>query len=279
VTQWRKYIDTWRSDERLFISVPFTWLLSEAKTLADRHHGLFPGKVIAGGPAVKLCGAPWADETPETCAIDVLALHNPDATFTTRGCPNQCPFCAVPKIEGEFRELSRWRRAPIVCDNNLLASSRHHFEAVIDSLLDLPGVDFNQGLDARRFTAWHADQIARLRRCKVRFAFDHAAMESKVADAIAVGRKAGLRDFGVYVLIGWRDSPAEAQYRLETIRSWGVWPNPMRYQPLDAERKNMYVAPGWTEAELRRMQRYYSRLAWLEHIPYADYQGSSAGRD
>ena len=46
----------------------------------------------------------------------------------------------------------------------------------------------------------------------------------------------------------------------------------LRYQPLDATEKNGYVAPGWTDAELRRMTRYYSRLRWLEHIPYEDYQ-------
>ena len=33
----------------------------------------------------------------------------------------------------------------------------------------------------------------------------------------------------------------------------------------------LYVAPGWTERELKRMTRYYSRLRYLEHIPYDDF--------
>lgn len=45
----------------------------------------------------------------------------------------------------------------------------------------------------------------------------------------------------------------------------------MRYQPLDALQRDSYVAPGWTARGLKRMTRYYSRLRWLEHIPYDDY--------
>ncbi|MGD2175616.1 MAG: hypothetical protein PVJ27_09450, partial [Candidatus Brocadiaceae bacterium] len=92
-----------------------------------------------------------------------------------------------------------------------------------------------------------------------------------VADAVALARRHGLRDLGVYVLIGYGDTPDEARYRLEMVRSWGIRPNPMRYQPLDALARDSYVAPGWSARELKRMTRYYSRLRWLEHIPYEDY--------
>jgi len=254
----------------LYLSVPFTWLLPEAEALALQHKG----KVIAGGPAVALMGAPWADETPVECPFDVLGMHNPCATFTTRGCPNRCAFCAVPRIEGEFRELPSWKPAPLVCDNNLLAASKRHFRRVIKSLTTFPEVDFNQGLDARLFTCWHADQIARLRRAKVRFSLDHVGMIGVVDDAIATARVAGLKHFGVYVLTGFQDTPEDAFMRLEHVRSLGIRPNPMRYQPLDTLERDSYVAPGWTDFELKRMTRYYSRLRWLEHIPYADYQPS-----
>ena len=263
---WTKSIVQWTCGDTLYLSVPFTWLLSDAESIARGHKG----PVVAGGPAVKLVGAPWAD-TPNICPFDVLAMHNPMATFTTRGCPNLCSFCAVPIIEGDFRVLMNWKPAPIVCDNNILAASITHFERVIDSMLDFPMCDFNQGLDARLFTARHADQIARLRGCKVRFALDNVNMTSKVAYALDAARDAGLRDFGVYVLIGYDDTPDDALHRLRTVQSWGIRPNPMRYQPLDATERDAYVAPGWTPQELKRMTRYFSRLRWLEGVPYEDY--------
>ena len=97
--QWSKGIASWKVGNTLYLSVPFTWLMLEAHGMATEHKG----KVIAGGPAVKLIGAEWA-KTPETCSYNTLAFHNPCATFTTRGCPNKCKFCAVPKIEGDFKE-------------------------------------------------------------------------------------------------------------------------------------------------------------------------------
>jgi len=113
--------------------------------------------------------------------------------------------------------------------------------------------------------------LARLQSVKVRFALDHVNQEAIVTDAIRIARAAGLREFGVYVLIGFNDTPEDALCRLEAVRALGIRPNPMRYQPLDATEKDAYVADGWTDRELRRMMRYYSRLRWLEHIPYADF--------
>jgi hypothetical protein len=263
---WRKEIIQWRSGKTLYLSIPFTWMLEEAKRIAQGHKG----KVIAGGPAVKLMGCDWA-ETSDTCPFDVLAMHNPCATFTTRGCTNACAFCAVPKIEGEFRELQTWKPAPVVCDNNILAASKNHFIKVIDSLTCFPEVDFNQGLEARILKPWHIEQMQRLRGVKIRFALDHTRNMPVVSDAIARCKAAGFRDFGVYVLIGFNDTPADALERLEFVRSLGIWPNPMRYQPLGSTEKNAYVAQNWTALELKRMMRYYSRLRWLEHIPYSDY--------
>ncbi len=259
MNQWRKGIASWKVGNTLYISVPFTWLMANAEEMAKQHKG----KVLIGGP-----GTAQPSECP---GFSPLLFHNPCATFTTRGCPNNRSFCAVPKIEGEFREMQSWRPAPVICDNNLLAATDKHFYKVIDSLRQFPACDFNQGLDARLFRRDHASQIATLNHPMVRFSFDHVNHETKVHDAIEISRSEGLRDFGVYVLFGYKDTPEDALYRLNKVREWGVFPNPMRYQPLDATEKNAYVADGWTEKELRKMMKYYSRLSWLEHIPYGDF--------
>lgn len=264
--QWRKDIVTWRVRDTLYVSVPFTWLLPEAEQVAKLHKG----KVIAGGPAVALMGAPWADETSAECIFDVMAFYNPCMTKTTRGCPHKCPFCVVSKIEGEFRELETWKIAPIICDNNFFASSRRHFLRVIESVKSFPIIDI-QGADARYLSVWHIDVLSNLRHVILRFGFDQQEQERDIEPTIMLCKLTGINDVRVYVLIGFDDTPDEARYKLELVRSWGIWPTPMRYQPLDALRKNSYVAPGWTDLELRRMTRYYSRLRWFEHIPYEDF--------
>jgi hypothetical protein len=268
VTKWRKDVAALTRDGTLYLSVPFTWLMPRAKSLAARH----PGLVVVGGPGAMLAGCDWAElraEAPD--GADFLSTHNPDATITTRGCIRRCAFCAVPRIEGEFRELRSWRPAPIECSNNLLASSNAHFERVVDSMTRFPAVDFNQGLDARLFTPWHAWHLARLHSPVIRFALDREGNEPAVADAISTARAAGLSDVRVYVLIGFRDSPEDALRRLEWVRARGIRPNPMRYQPLDARRKNDHVAPGWSSTMLQDVTRYYSKLRWLEHVPFEEY--------
>lgn len=266
MNQWRKGIASWTVGKTLYLSVPFTWLMGDAEDMARE----WKGRVVAGGPAVKLLGAPWAD-TPDSVPFDSLSFHNPLATFTTRGCPNKCSFCGVPKIEGDFIELSTWKPAPIVCDNNLLASTHKHFVKVVDSLTKFDFCDFNQGLDARLFSHTHAYEFARLKNPLIRFSWDHVNLESCVKRAVGICNVYGFR-VQIYVLIGYKDDPISARYRLETVRSWGLLPNPMRYQPLDAKVKNEFVGENWDGDELKRMHRYYSRLNYLEHIPYEDYQ-------
>lgn len=260
MNQWRKGIASWKVGKLLYISVPFTWLMHEAEMLAESHSGAY----LIGGPGT-MNNLPCEDFEP-------LLFHNPLATFTTRGCPNKCSFCAVPKLEGDFRQLDTWRPAPVICDNNLLNSTMTHFYKVIQSLKPFYTCDFNQGLDARLFKKKHAELISTLRHPMVRFSFDHVNMESVVHNAIEVCRGQGIKDFGVYVLIGYKDTPDDSKYRLEKVRSWGVMPNPMRYQPLDATEKNSYVDPNWTELELRNMTRYYSRLNWHGHFSYEQYR-------
>lgn len=258
--RWRKGIASWKCGETLYISVPFTWLMDEAEKMAATHKG----SVLIGGPGTM-------NPDQECPGFNPLLFHNPAATFTTRGCPNRCDFCAVPKLEGEFREIANFRPAPIICDNNFTAASRKHQERVIDKLKQFPMVDFNQGLEARRFTPEFADLVGQLK-CKVRFSFDHINYESTVKKAVDLCRQRTTKDIGLYVLIGFNDTPEEARYKLETVRSWGIRPNPMRFQPLNAKKKNEYVSQEWTELELARMVDYYSRLRWFEHIPYKDFE-------
>ena len=269
---WSKKFIEWKEGKDVFLSVVFTWDLPKAYQRAEDlsskgYH------VHAGGPAVLLNPQYLADVAEcNGKDIPVLHRHNPNATFTSRGCIRRCPFCAVPKIEGELVELEDWPVRPIVCDNNLLACSRVHFDRVVDKLKPLSGIDFNQGLDARLLTKYHAERLSELK-CIARLAWDDIAYESAFRRAYQLLRNAGFPKsrIRVYVLIGYNDTPEDALYRLSEIWKTKSFPNPMRYQPLDALKKNSFVGEAWTETELRRYMHYWSRLVWCGRVPFKDF--------
>jgi len=265
----------WIERDVAYLSIVFSWQLQRAyqRAIWLRTQGYF---VRAGGPAVILNPSVLAGVAIQLDGGGTTALphHNPNATFTSRGCIRKCPFCAVPRIEGDLVELDDWEPKPIVCDNNLLACSRRHFDQVIDRLKPLSDIDFNQGLDARCLTNYHANRLAELRLKVIRLAWDDVRLESQFMAAFHTLRRAGIpaRMIRAYVLIGFNDTPEDAFYRLEAIRALGMWPNPMRYQPLDAQRRNEYVAPGWTHKELQRYVRYFSNLRYLNAIPFEEFR-------
>lgn len=84
--------------------------------------------------------------------------------FITRGCPNKCKWCVVPRKEGNVKPYMDvediavdGRTNLILMDNNILASDYglEQIKKIIDRKYR---VDFNQALDARLIT----DDIAKL---------------------------------------------------------------------------------------------------------------------
>ena len=281
-TRWLKDIATWKIGKTLYISVVFSWDVERSVEIAAKHNG----PVIVGGPAAILNQGAFEGvaKVQEECDVcEPVLFHNPLASFSTRGCPNKCPFCAVPKIEGDFREIENFRPAPVMCDNNFLAASKKHQERVVDSLLQYDIVDFDQGLDARLFTPEAAGNLGRLKRLHLVFAFDHIGSESYVADAVALAKKTIKTEAPtIYVLYGFHDTLDETLYRLEKVLEWGFFPAPLRYQPLDAKHRNGYVDANWTELLLKKVAKYYFQarytlrydngVAWTKNrIPFNEY--------
>ncbi len=168
---WSGGLTEWIEDDMAYLSVVFSWRLHEAyqRVLFLRAQGL---RVRLGGGAVTLNSQMFDGIAELGGQVNALQYHNPNATFTSRGCIRKCPFCAVPKIEGALVELDDWELKPLICDNNFLACSRKHFDRVIDRLKPLKDVDFNQGLDARLLTNYHASRLAELDSKCIRFAWD-----------------------------------------------------------------------------------------------------------
>jgi hypothetical protein len=279
---WSKRFLEWTDEKtkQSFLSVVFTWDLPKAYQRAAwlRQLGYH---VSAGGPAVNLMPNYLSDiaDVGDQCT-DAIAWHNPLATFTSRGCIRRCSFCAVWQTEGVLRELKDWPIRPIVCDNNLLACSRAHFDKAIDRLKPLSGIDFNQGLDARLLTPYHAGRLAELD-CLVRLAFDSVAYESQFMRAFETLRRASIpkKRIRVYVLVGFNDTPEDALYRLRMVADLGIDPNPMRYNPLDTLRRDSYVDPSWTASELIRYVRYWANLRYFRAVPFEEFQKRHAEKE
>lgn len=89
--------------------------------------------------------------------------------FLTRGCPNKCKWCVVPRKEGNVRPYMDveqiavdGRTNLILMDNNILACDYglQQIQKIIDKGYR---VDFNQALDARLITEDIAKLLAKVR--------------------------------------------------------------------------------------------------------------------
>ncbi len=271
----KRFVERVLGDGSAMLSVAFTWDLPLAYQRAVWLKQSGVRVVFAGGPAVDLM--PWY--LKDVCDLhngvlrDAVSWHNPEATFTSRGCIRRCQFCAVWRVEGELCELDDWPIRPIVCDNNLLACSKKHFDDAVDKLKPLPDVDFNQGLDARLLTDYHAGRLAELD-CRVRLAFDHVRTERQFMVAYERLRNAGIPKSRIraYVLVGYEDTPEDALYRLRLVHNLGIQPNPMRYNPLDTLVRDSYVGPNWTDRELTRYVRYWANLRYFGAVPFEEFR-------
>jgi hypothetical protein len=146
----------------------------------------------------------------------------------------------------------------------------------VDKLKGIQEVDFNQGLSATFMTPYHASRLAELDVKYIRLAWDHISLESQFGKAWSMLRSAGFpaSKVSVYVLIGFHDTPADALYRLNTVRELGSWPFPMRYQPVDTPKRNSFVFSegGWTNHELVRYCRYWANQRITSKIPFAEFR-------
>lgn len=272
-SEWSKRPVQWVNGDTAYISVVFTWQLPQVYSIcvAYREQGY---RVKAGGVAVKLIPEYLSQVAEYDGEVKALHRHNPQATFTSRGCIRKCGFCAVPKIEGDLVELDDYEVKPIVCDNNLLACSQGHFDKVVDRLKCIRGIDFNQGLDARLLKPHHIDRLRELDLSVLRFAWDDVRQESCVFRAIESVLQVGFpkSKLRCYVLFNYEDTPDDAFYRCNKLKQMGLLPNVQRYQPLDTLQKNSHKSSHWDKTLLADFHRYWARQIYLKPISFEEYQ-------
>lgn len=261
---WPKKSVSWIEDRTLHVSIPFTWELPKVRGEIQQKSFLWDD-VVVGGPAVFLMPGYFEEFSfvRESDRCDgVLQRVNPLATRTTEGCIRNCQFCGVKKIYPQFRELSDWPDLPIICDDNLLASSREHFEKVIYRLRNHDWVDI-QGVDARLLTPFHANRFATLPNPILRMALDHDRDKDAWKQAYEILRGSGIAKHKIrtYVLIAFDSDPDECWERCEWIESFGVKALPLWFHTLDSLEWNVVTKEqqnlGWNDFERRRIMQWF----------------------
>lgn len=214
----------WPDADEVHVSVTFSWDRAEGERLANAWTatGL---PVTLGGPAHD---APGGEFVPGR-------YLKPGYTITSRGCPNRCWFCVVPKREGGLRELEiadGWN----VLDDNLLRCSEPHVHDVFAMLKrQTHRPEFTGGLEAKALKGWHVDLLADMKPARMYFAYDTPDDLEPLRQAGAMLAEAGLRREShcvcAYVLIGYpRDSFPAAEERLRDAWAAGFFPFAMLYR-------------------------------------------------
>lgn len=204
--------------------------------------------------------------------------------YATRGCVNNCRFCAVRKLEPDYRceyhasvlDLVRSvdaiygpKRDLLLLDNNILASP--DYERIINEILDAGfergatfnrkqrRLDFNQGIDARLLTASKMKLLARTAIKPMRLALDHSRMRKSYERAVRLACKHGVDRHSTYVLFNYNDTPEDFYLRLQISHALNeeldarISSFPMKYIPLTAKNRG-YVGKHWHRKLIRGVQ-------------------------
>ncbi len=156
----------------------------------------------------------------------------------TKGCPADCTFCVVPRMEGLVSRTVAHvgdfvnGNFLVLLDPNILACSDwiDHFREIQERN---PWVCFMQGLDIRRVTELAARELAQLKVRAFRtkhaylwFAWDRIEDEAQVRAGIEELKKAGIKPWRMrfFVLTGFNTTFDEDIYRVETLIGLGADP-------------------------------------------------------
>lgn len=291
-SRWSGGFAEWTEGDTAYLSIVFTWLLDLAYTRAlwYRAQGF---KVRVGGPALftvkaqhelaELEGIELGGDVP-----DALAHHNAAATVFSRGCPVNCWFCIVPKMEGtQFTLLPDAPVRPVLCDNNLSALPAQFQDHIIGRYLaeGVPLIDANSGFEPMTFTPdvyarWKVlvntpwrDARGKLQTAGPwRFAYDELKERAQVLAVMRMLADEPQKRKRVYVLIG-NEPFAECMQRIQEVLEHGCEPHVQPLMKLNCLTKETWARFDWTDRKLRDVARWANGWVW-KRAPFAEYDRS-----
>lgn len=166
----------------------------------------------------------------------------------TRGCPNRCPWCVVPEMDGnDVRHVADlkdfWDGQKIVrlLDDNIMADA-DEFCRDCEQLSKAGVKVIWEALDARLVTDKTAAALATVKQEKsIHFAWDGHSQDDAVPRAIETLKRHGLKPwrFMFYVLVGFNTSKDYDLHRIYTLRDMGANPFVMPFDKADRYQKDL----------------------------------------
>lgn len=147
--------------------------------------------------------------------------------YLTRGCPNHCRWCVVPKKEGTIRPYRTWENLVrpdtdklVLMDNNILACEHgvHQLESLIGSGYR---IDLNQGMDARLVTDEVAQILSRLSWIRfIRFSCDQRTQIAPIRRTVELLGKYGVRPYRIFIYLLVTQDIENAVERVESLKCY-----------------------------------------------------------
>lgn len=191
--------------------------------------------------------------------------------YLTRGCPNHCRWCVVPRKEGNIRPYKDWKEIVrkdtnklVLMDNNILSC-----EYGINQLKELAGsgykIDLNQGIDARLVTDEIAEILSKLQWMRyIRFSCDQKQQIEAINKTVELLGKYGVRPYRIFVYLLVTKDINDASERVEELkkhRGISIYAQAERNERLE-------IMPN--KAQLEFQQRYvyggsFRKESWPEY--------------
>lgn len=166
----------------------------------------------------------------------------------TRGCQNRCPWCVVPKMDGnEVRHVADlndfWCGQSIVrvLDDNIMADA-DEFCRDCEQIARGGVRVIWEALDIRRVDEQTAQALASVKNEKsIHFAWDGHSQDEAVAHGIEILSRAGVKPWRLmfYVLVGFNTTPDYDMHRIMTLHELGANPFVMPFDKTNPYQRHL----------------------------------------
>lgn len=190
--------------------------------------------------------------------------------YLTRGCIRRCPWCVVPRKEGDIKPYRTWQEIKrpdsdkiVFMDNNVLACD--YGREQLRSMIGQPvRIDFNQGLDARLIDDEASEYLARLNWIRfIRMSCDTDEMLDVVLRAVDKLGRRGIKPYRIFCYLLVQDVQS-ARMRAEALREEGVEVFAQPYRDFENS-----IEP---TREMKDFARWVNHKAIFKTVRWEDYK-------